>query len=404
MATTDRPLRLSLCLGAYVPLPPRAPPADLLDQLDQLRTPLSVLRQPEGPPAAQAKLSGDTRAGEASVWTSALSDSTTHLFPSVPPASVAELPLEPDGTALPEWLRETSGRVTSMAAARIPLGAVTAAGIQEVELGASLEVGQEEGTTFRVAVGCQDGTLWLFGEPQQTSLPPPSSSVLSSPPTSPMRSSWTQSKSSSPPSQTFGTSSIEVAPPSPGWSSPTKPSLGRIDPRDLYPKGIRPSSIRRGSLNPSLSPTLGSMEHASVGRPRKASATVSMSIAVDQPSAVGPLSPTFPSGLLSPALGGRNGSGKHGAKDSITSGIGLWEHESSTAGSLLDRSEVNEPDTQVEAEVIAVDHQESLDRLEPLLRVRLGGWGEIVMVKVVEGLRFGRVEGGKVVVCLRRNG
>ncbi|KAI5481365.1 WD repeat protein [Pseudohyphozyma bogoriensis] len=48
--------------------------------------------------------------------------------------------------------------------------------------------------------------------------------------------------------------------------------------------------------------------------------------------------------------------------------------------------------------------KEALEKLEPLFKVRTGGSGEIVSLKVVEGTHFGKAEGGKVLLVLRRNG
>ena len=43
-------------------------------------------------------------------------------------------------------------------------------------------------------------------------------------------------------------------------------------------------------------------------------------------------------------------------------------------------------------------------KLEPLLRIRIGGRGEVVGTAAVEGMRCAKAEGGKALLVLRRDG
>ena len=82
----------------------------------------------------------------------------------------------------------------------------------------------------------------------------------------------------------------------------------------------------------------------------------------------------------------------------MTTGIGLWEHESSAEPLSPDLDEA-EPDF-MQGQV----EERELERLEPVVRVQLGGWGAVVALRVVDGTRFGKDEGGKVLLVLRRSG
>lgn len=50
------------------------------------------------------------------------------------------------------------------------------------------------------------------------------------------------------------------------------------------------------------------------------------------------------------------------------------------------------------------EEEEELGGLEPVLKVLVRGRGEVVVVRIVEGLRAARSEGGKSFVTLRRSG
>lgn len=91
------------------------------------------------------------------------------------------------------------------------------------------------------------------------------------------------------------------------------------------------------------------------------------------------------------------------AKDSITTGIGLWEIESHTSTSMFD-GPFSPPLGGMGKDVEGEEEEEELSRLEPVSKIVLAGRGEVVVVRIVEGLRVARSEGGKAFVTLRRNG
>lgn len=92
------------------------------------------------------------------------------------------------------------------------------------------------------------------------------------------------------------------------------------------------------------------------------------------------------------------------AKDSITTGIGLWESDSVGAQSLEDLIAPSVDGEDELAETEAKEVEERLDSLIPRLKVGLEGAGAVVGMEVVQGLRLGKEEEGGVLVVLRSDG
>lgn len=109
--------------------------------------------------------------------------------------------------------------------------------------------------------------------------------------------------------------------------------------------------------------------------------------------------PSLPT-IVVPPSPGRKG---HRTRGSITNGIGLWEHDSFAASTSV-LGDGGPGDFEEEEPVAPEEVEEVLEALNPTVRVRLGGWGEIAALAVVEGTSFGKEEGGKVLVALRRSG
>ena len=148
---------------------------DIFEELDRKRTGWSMAGSQEG--GANGDESEEELVDESSNsahrraktgFEYALSDATSLLYPSTDYELEKKLSqigggrgIEGEGGGdhierLPDWLKETSGRVRKMAVGHI---------YQEERI-----AGDDEGTTrrtkrrkVRVAVGCEDGTLWLFG-------------------------------------------------------------------------------------------------------------------------------------------------------------------------------------------------------------------------------------------------
>lgn len=91
------------------------------------------------------------------------------------------------------------------------------------------------------------------------------------------------------------------------------------------------------------------------------------------------------------------------AKDSITTGIGLWESDSVAAQSLEDLAAPSLDDEE-DSIVAEIEVPEKLEQLLPKLQVQLDGTGAIMKMEVVQGLRLGQEEEGGVLVVLRRDG
>ena len=181
-ASASRPLLVHLSL-AQLSGPVDPPKPDVFDELDHARFLITVQIKGEPIPSdeewrAKAAPGGGVGSSEEAT---ALADKTATLFPGL---SLAQLrpSSSAQGEALPDWLKQASGKVTSLAAARMPLGAVTGgqnAGANEAHSR------NRRRPVLRVAVGCEDGSLWLFTSPDLSDLPDLSPDHLPSVPNSP---------------------------------------------------------------------------------------------------------------------------------------------------------------------------------------------------------------------------
>ncbi|SDA01421.1 BZ3500_MvSof-1268-A1-R1_Chr10-1g02649 [Microbotryum saponariae] len=433
----------------------------------------------------------------------AMSDSTSTLFPLVNLSSIRDQTTEM-GEDLPSWLVETSRRVTAIASTYIEVLTTkpTADGGQDhshpVSSHSSRRKGKgkletedgEEGssrrctgkTVLRVAVGCEDGSLWILSpssssnvidghgpagntthEPTvpRLTLDHPSRRATATS-TDSLSAMATSASTSGPNSPTAGRS-VPVSPPvSPKTRSrPPSISLSRNSPTAGLGLGsaIRPPLATHSSANsvhslasnnrkrvPSgaLSPTSPTASplgegHVIAPRPRKASATVGISM-LNTGSSVDLLGmhrasiedisrapSTTPMSRSNTSNGGHRVASSsasvvsnapssaakrhHRAKDSITTGIGLWEAESNAATSIHDGPGPTSPplvggeEKDLErAQKVEEKEETPLMDLVPLIRVQTIGSGEIVGMKIVDGLAFAPEEGGRALIVLRRKG
>ncbi|KAM0751154.1 hypothetical protein T439DRAFT_313451 [Meredithblackwellia eburnea MCA 4105] len=396
-----------------------------------------------------------------------LLDWTRTLFPGLrlPSRSSGEDARSPSRDGFPDWVKQTSGRVTAMAAVRLdrPAPPPSAAGTPARKRARKRMV--------KVAVGCEDGSLWLFASPPPHSVPGLEVDSPSPTPSS-FRSSTNSNRTKSPP---LGRLSLETTVPFPSNSSLPSPSpsspASNSPPTSPKPLSVRSRnqsndlnklprpplfsrrtssaslSVRRMQSTASSAPTVASIDvhsihtttshhhHQNATRPRKASATVSMTTSSTSTlDSSFPLSTTLPSPTLSshgaglaiptspPTTTSGGGSGtprpasRHRSRGSITNGIGLWEQESNASLSIVgdrypeleDQEEATEEEEEGEVnagdESISEVEDEALNALVPVLRIRMGGGGEIVSLNVVEGTRFGKEEGGSILLALRRSG
>lgn len=362
-----------------------------------------------------------------------LSDWTRELFPSTP--STGEGEEESVEVEEVEWI-EATRKVVVMTVGRIP-EARTDKGDEGTVGDDTVAIGVERGTAGerRVLLGCEDGSLLILASPSITTND--STSTTTTTPNPSLHSSANQfnnpiltnsnsisiSNTSSPPPtptrRVFTPTKLILngRPIIPPYSPPGSSAGGRrISSASSYAPSISDAGYGGGS---SGAGGTGSGSGSGVGRTRKASATVSISL---NQEANEPLSPSFPavgsptlsmSGTSSPPFGfigassvGGGGGGKHRAKESITSGIGLWEGDSSTIPSFSPSTSSILPspiDPPVEHQPQQIERRVDEGRLEVLLRVDTVGRGSVVGLEMVFGLRYGREEGG-VGVLLRADG
>ncbi|GAA6050579.1 hypothetical protein JCM3770_001471 [Rhodotorula araucariae] len=385
---------------------------------------------------------------------------------------------------LPAWMRETSGRVTALAVGRASRTA-SPPGLHDEHGGAPRRRLDAEDAR-RLVAGCEDGTVWVFAQPlaSASSGPQPSPAVNSDDNLSIRRLSHDSLRAASPASP---------PPRSPLHSPPLSPPCrakapvpGPASPRLLPHRSSSSVSVaslasnatartKRISSSAASTPlsssgggsTLSSYELVRThSRPRKASATVSISTSSVAPTSHAhphtsagdvpelPLSPPLPSSpplspsAVSPTLPhfvfsspSRPPSATHGAlqsrkesrpgasstpsaptstptpgrrshsraKGSIASGIGLWE-ESSAAPSPRDEQPdplaQHHPDGAQRGEAVEACAEEDLCELRPVLRVLTKGKGAVVALQITEGLRSaGAVEREAVaLLVLRQSG
>ena len=300
----------------------------------------------------------------------------------------------------------------------------------------------------RVLLGCEDGSLFIFGRGRMKGEGETPSGILTPLSNAPSPSPFVQ-PSNDINSLANSNSRSSTSPPTPSTTrrnfTPTKLSLNG---RPIIPPYSPPPSSTTGSRRFSEAGSiLSSSDLASSsttpgvagvggsgGRSRKASATVSVSVPVGEgeegsfASLGSPVLDGF--GFGSPGIGETRGHRR--GKESITSGIGLWEipiSPSSPPPSLqlaspapsiafaqqyVSSQEVMATEggiTATEGGTITTntgvtateEEREELSGLEMMIRVELEGEGEVVEVRIVEGLRFAREEGA-VGVVLRADG
>ncbi|KAK4704763.1 hypothetical protein P7C70_g1446, partial [Phenoliferia sp. Uapishka_3] len=424
------PLLVSLSLSTLSApsRPSSAPPlGHLFDSLDDLRG--SIGNEDSSPNANGVGLPVENGKGPGvgprpRERSSALADWTSTLFPNVRLSEREQDKCQ--GERMPDWLRGTSGRVTAMVTARVTHPRPGQAG----EEGSARAKSSSE---LRVIAGCEDGSVWIFAPPSAAHVPPDDLSPGLDSPRSPVPPPYSSKNpnSSSTYNKRGSLESLSIRSPSTSPANSSPPTSPRS--RSLHTSiglGLAsrpPLSSRRSSshstLPTPLSPGGRIPSHRSsasinlanidilptVGRPRKASATVSMSTNGGTPSngaATFPTHSTIPGPappsliLPSPSFNKRH----NRSKASVTTGIGLWEHESVATASVYDDGPKSPDLAENEVLELPPEVDEVLESLEPILSLRLGGCGEISSLRIVEGTRFGKEEGGKVLLVLRRTG
>ncbi|GAA5867444.1 hypothetical protein JCM8547_007506 [Rhodosporidiobolus lusitaniae] len=507
-ALSNHPLSLSLSLSSLAAPPLSLSSAalslDCFDQYDDDRDSWTVQDDYDQPVSPSSPPLPSCSAKSPSPLSSALSDSTPLLFPHVSLAEEAALASAQgpaDGGSeggLPGWLKETSGRVTALESGRVRN---SRAGRREGREGGGKGGGRKK-SELRVAAGCEDGTVWIFA-------PPPFASSNSSEPEADgigaedALDARRLSHDSLVPSSSRSSSAPTSLPASPSSRSrrnftstlPTSSSSSSQPPRlrthhsstslsSFASQSTTTSRTPRLPSSPPTSPTPSSSAGLcgpgisyelirSASRPRKASATVSVSTSSAVPSS-GPHSHELPDLPLSPTTGGGGpsspplssptvpsfvfsspfspsgppsqnilGSKKesthshsnsaslsdgrvpglgHGrkhskskARESIASGIGLWETSEGggspisttpsafcSAASLPASAEVEQEEDEMEQQE---EGEEELKELVPVLKIRTKGWGEVVALRMVsEGDVEGVEEEGTVLLALRGSG
>ncbi|KAM0790179.1 hypothetical protein ACM66B_005497 [Microbotryomycetes sp. NB124-2] len=392
-------------------------------------------------------------------------DIATTLFPH----------FEASRTELPAWLAEVDSAVTAMAATRSSAHhhhQQTGTRTDDMDTIFELQATDDHlhsGAMLqpRIAVGCADGSLWLFGPHETTTRAAHASeSNTAHSPRSPSSSRAMSRRTS------LGSTKLPTSPPSLATADfgplPARNHLARASadstinhhssaprrPDGLVSRNSTSSLATRRSVS-GLSFGADQNMHAaaaavgSVGpRPRKASATVSVSApSVDarhvdleqasqtssstrpaSPSLSLATSPTSPTSLTikdapqsqpvlsvqspSPPLSSRHGrSGHSKAKDSIASGIGLWETDShvnnngSQHGSTrsLAAARADDEDDQGTDDDVGVRSWCQIRSIRPLVRIRTGGTGEIVSLNFVDSSKWCSDEAHGL-LCLRKDG
>ncbi|GAA5977576.1 hypothetical protein JCM10908_005026 [Rhodotorula pacifica] len=485
---------------------------DVFDEIDAATSPWTIENPPDAtkagdgsedvakrtyPDKATTSSAAAKRASDA-VFDCALSDTHSMLYGT---GSVDYEPMRDVGGSdagieggLPDWMKETSGRVTSMAVGHLRSGG-TAPSNDGAE-GADLSKKRRRRSSFRLAVGCEDGNVWIFAHPEAeegAKLPGTTEEDASHRTCSaPLPGAATPSRAVANSTDALGESSRASASALDSLS-PTRPSDTHRSLRSHRSSGsigslaslTSPASIRTkrivsasaaqsagpsssfGLREPSLSSaSLQSHDFARVqSRPRKASATVSISTSPAEPStachsrartpappsitsasdesglppfptsssppASPPISPTSMSSIPSVMVFPTSPSGEKTeaasllshrrtgsrAKDSIAAGIGLWETDfgsttttTTTSGEATPREESEAPSSVPETRRASVDsgHQtrSSADtqKLEPVLQVMTRGYGAVVELQVVAALPSADPEEGIALIVLRESG
>lgn len=500
---------------------------DVFDEIDSATSPWTIENPPELPQRedrvdssgkgsnseAPTTSNAPTEAARDAVFACALSDTHSLLYgnAAVLPGRVQdsgrrEAIDEEDG--LPDWMKETSGRVTSMAVGHLRSDHGQDGG--EIPTRRRHRQRQRRRPSFRLAVGSEDGNVWIFAHPHaagETKVPHASATET-----------WQQENdaasllATAAPSLAVATSMDAHGESSRAGSSAALNSLSPTKAPNALHRPLRshrssgsittlgsltsPSSVRSrrivsasssssssaaaaaatttsGLREPShSSASLQSFDFARVHpRPRKASATVSISTSPAEPSTAchsractpaptgagidagddesdlpplqtsssppgsPPISPTSMSSIPSvvlvvptspsedgkseatPAPRSHRRTGSR-AKDSIAAGIGLWEPDfgfqsATTSGDATPRngseseSESSGRATETKkASADSSDEQSMSDtgKLEPILQIVTRGFGAVVELRILEGLRSADPEEGIALVVLRESG
>ncbi|TNY18126.1 hypothetical protein DMC30DRAFT_73310 [Rhodotorula diobovata] len=389
---------------------------------------------------------------------------------------------------LPAWMRETSGRVMAVAVGHVSRPGDSGAG----DGNAATAQGQASAgrAQRRVAVGCEDGTVWVFAPPpepaQGTTLSatdaaastvvgsqeatsarrtsrdsllgtapssPPPRSPLHSPPLSPSSRPWTPAPgagSSRPESRRSSSSaslaslataatarSKRVASASSSVSHSTSGGTSALTSFELVRSHSRP---RKASATVSIStssfaPSSHAHPHTSIGdgAPELPLSPPPPSSPPTSPSAVSPplphivfSSPSRPPSTASSSLQSRKEArsvstsspmsptqsrrGHSRAKGSIASGIGLWDAGSAAPSPREERADpMMAPDGHTAAEAVCQGavRAEELGELRPVLRVLTAGKGAVVALEAVSGGLLGTSKNeldGSAVLVLRQSG
>lgn len=488
-ALSSQPLHVSLPLADL--LPPTPPPPsltsefggspDVFDELDAAAGCWDVENGPEDEGGAvrteeaekedvrdeEVRGPGQSTAPLSPLFASALADRHHVLYPHGAgdlSAAMGEEDWrnEQDESGLPPWMKETSGRVTAMVTGTIKMRTAR----RRSSSGKAEDWTTRSASSMRVAVGCEDGTVWVFAPPTGSpehqndaaqsnapkSPPPPDGRIISREAfLSPDNATTHSFESPSPPPLSASNKSPRPIS-SPRLSSRLSSSSLASLATNATARTKRISSLTSASPVPGTTPDrLTSFELVRThSRPRKASATVSLSTSAATPATAShthssaasvsstslndldmpaspspplsptPLSPTtssiphfvFSSSSLSSRKEGSSTPDTphkrtHSrAKDSIATGIGLWE-TSSSASLLSPDEELEQPPLDPADEAPAADADgmdEALKELVPMLKVRTGGAGEVAGLAVISGLECADTSEGDALLVLRRNG
>ena len=500
---------------------------DVFDEIDSTTSPWTIENPPElpqreervdssgkGSDSNQATTSNaSTEAARDAVFECALSDTHSLLYgtagalPGRVQESATREAIEEEEDGLPDWMKETSGRVTSMAVGHLR----SDHGQDGGESPTRRRQRQRRRPSFRLAVGSEDGNVWIFAHPHaaagETEVSPAGG-------TNPLRqendaallpATAAPSLAVATSTDAHGESSRAGSSAAPNSLSPTKAPNAQHRPlRSHRSSGsittlgslTSPSSVRSrrivsassssssaaaaatmtasGLREPShSSASLQSFDFARVHpRPRKASATVSISTSPAEPSTAchsrartpaptgagfdtcddesdlpplhtsssppgsPPISPTsmssIPSVLVVPTSPSEDEKGEatpasrshrrtgSRAKDSIAAGIGLWEPDfgfpsATTSGYATPRngseseseSSGRATDTKKASADSGEEFRQSMSdagKLEPILQIVTRGFGAVVELRLVEGLRSADPEEGIALVVLRESG
>lgn len=482
-----------------------APPLDVLDAIDAESAPWEI-EPPAG--AAGSSASHDesvesvevtgtaadadsTRSQDDSTLDHALADSHSVLYATSAEERGTAIGSDPTAGGLPEWMRDSSAHVTSMAAGRLAEDAtnpIESAPPGERRPGSARRRWRRP--SLRVAVGCEDGTVWVFAHPEVAVSDPPrqqeeeqairreeegpdaGGTGLAPPSLASTSTLNAAGESSRSPIGAHDTLAVELGDSTrplrshrSSGSISTLASLASPGPS----RGKRVVSASAAQLSPSAGLPSNSRSSASLHsldsgrahpRLRKASATVSISTSPAEPatachsrtrtpapeaqqrdadadlpplptSSSPPVSPptspisvaSIPSVMVFPTspadsrgetLGNRHHrrTGSR-AKDSIATGIGLWETDHGSrpsSGETTPREELNPPpdlvpianSTSADAD-IASRGKDSI-RLEPVLKILTRGAGPVVGLAVVAGVRCADAREGVALAILRESG